>query len=138
MFLLELELKNFRNYKNLHVRCSPQVNIFFGQNAQGKTNLLEAITVLSFGRSFRTKKENELIGWGGETCFLRGFFETNEGVTEVEIGIGDKEKRVKIDQQPVKSSSILGRVPVVIFSPDDLQLIKGGPGQRRNLGSTAK
>lgn len=132
MFLGELELRNFRNYRTLHLTCSPQVNIFFGQNAQGKTNILEAVALLCLGRSFRTKKETELIGWGEETCFLRGFFQTDLISKEIEIGIGDREKRVKIDKQVVKSSLLMGQVPVVIFAPDDLQLIKGGPGQRRD------
>ena len=63
IFLNSIELQHFRNYPEFHGEFSPQVNIFYGQNAQGKTNLLEAISLLCFGKSFRTKKDAELIEW---------------------------------------------------------------------------
>lgn len=133
MFLTNLELKNFRNFYSLNLHLSHQVNIFFGQNAQGKTNLLEAIALLCLGKSFRTKKETELIRWGDEACYLRGKFLIGEIPTLIELGIGINEKKVKINGQVTKNSAVFGQVPVVIFAPDDLQLIKGGPQNRRDF-----
>ena len=133
MFLNELRLKQVRNHRNLNLTMSPQVNIFFGLNAQGKTNLLEAIAILCLGRSFRTKKDQELINWESESCYLSGAFETANGATLIEIGIGAKERRFKVDQQPVKSGAAFGRIPLVSFAPDDLQIIKGGPQYRRDF-----
>jgi DNA replication and repair protein RecF len=133
MFLNYLELRNFRNYEYLQAQFSPQVNIFYGQNAQGKTNLLEAIAFLSFGKSFRTRKEIELIQWGNESCYLQGKFTDVEFPLQIELGVSEKEKRLKIDGQIVKNSEAFGKVPLITFAPDDLQLVKGGPQFRRDF-----
>ncbi len=133
MYLEKLELKNFRNYHQLGVNFSPKLNIFFGHNAQGKTNLLEAVSLLGLGKSFRTKKEDELIQWGKETCFLHGNFQTGEYEIKIELGIGNREKRLKLDGQIIKNNELFGKIPIVTFAPDDLQLIKGGPQLRRDF-----
>lgn len=133
MYLNYLELKNFRNYHELNLKLSEHVNIFFGKNAQGKTNLLEAIALLCLGKPVRTKREVDLIQWGAEYSFCKGQFQENDDYTQIEIGIGIKEKRIKVDGQVVKNNSVFGQIPIVIFSPDDLQLIKGGPQQRRDF-----
>ncbi|HBE77218.1 MAG TPA: DNA replication/repair protein RecF [Firmicutes bacterium] len=133
MYINYLELQSFRNYHSLKTTFSAQVNIFYGQNAQGKTNLLEAIALLSYGRSFRTKKEEELIQWGKDACYLQAKFELEEYPFQVEIGISPKEKRLKLDGQPAKNSEIFGKIPIITFAPDDLQLIKGGPQFRRDF-----
>jgi DNA replication and repair protein RecF len=133
MILTNMELERFRNYDHAKIEFSPGMNIFFGQNAQGKTNLLEAIAMFSLGKSFRAKKEEEVIQWNEETGFIRGVFsgETNPAV--IEIGIGRREKRYKLNGQIVKRNDIFAQVPVVIFAPDDLQLIKGSPSYRRDF-----
>ncbi len=133
MYLNQLELRNFRNYHELNLKFSKKINIFIGKNAQGKTNLLEAIALLCLGKPIRTKKDVELIKWGTENSFCRGQFLDGEIHTLIEIGIGNKEKRIKVDGQVVKSNSVLGQIPVVIFSPDDLGIIKGAPQQRRDF-----
>ncbi len=133
MVLNQLKLINFRNYQQLKLEFSENINIFVGKNAQGKTNLLEAIALLCLGKPVRTKKEIELIKWGTEYCFCRGQFQENENFTLIEIGIGLKEKRIKVDGQVVKNSTVFGKIPVVIFSPDDLQIVKGAPQQRRDF-----
>ena len=133
MFLNKLKAENFRNYSSLDLGFSPDINIFFGRNAQGKTNLLEAISLLALGRSFRTKKEEELIRWDTEHCYTVGEFLGSELDTRIEIGIGRGEKKVKIDCKPVRRNELLGRVPIVFFGPDDLQLVKGGPAGRREF-----
>ncbi|MCL6589727.1 MAG: DNA replication/repair protein RecF [Firmicutes bacterium] len=133
MFLNQIEILNFRNYPALKLEFSPRINIIFGKNAQGKTNLLEAVALFSLGRSFRTKREEELIRWGSENCFLRGQFESDIGASLIEIGIGIKEKKIKLNGQNLNKNEIFSQVPVVIFSPDDLLLIKGGPIYRRDF-----
>lgn len=132
MILTEIELRNFRNYPQLKLGLSPHINIFFGQNAQGKTNILEAISFLCIARSFRTKKESEVIRWHQDYCFLRGRFERNFESSLVEIGIGIVEKKIKHNAQIIKIGEF-PLTPVVIFSPDDLQIIKGGPQLRRDF-----
>lgn len=133
MFLRSLELQHYRNYQYLQVEFSPQVNIFYGQNAQGKTNLLEAISLLCFGKSFRTKKDVELIQWETTSCYLKGQFESDEFPLMIELGIAEKEKRTKIEGQVVKNNELFGKIPLITFAPDDLQLIKGGPQFRRDF-----
>jgi len=133
MFLENMELERFRNYHTTKIEFSPGVNIFFGRNAQGKTNLLEAIAMFSLGRSFRAKKDEELIQWNSETSFIKGVFGSEANPAMIEIGIGRKEKRFKLNGQIVKRNEIFGQVPVVIFGPDDLQLIKGAPAYRRDF-----
>lgn len=133
MHLNQLELRNFRNYQGLKLNFSGQLNIFIGKNAQGKTNLLEAIALLCLGKPIRTKKDQELIKWGTDHCFCRGQFQDGNNSTLIEVGIGVKEKRIKVDGQVVKNNSVFGQIPIVIFSPDDLQLVKGAPQERRDF-----
>lgn len=137
MFLKEIRLKNFRNYINTNLDFSPNINIIYGKNAQGKTNILESIALLCLGRSFRTNKDSELINWNAESCYLRGVIdhsiEENFIEDQIEIGIGHKQKKIKLNNQEQKPQEIYGKAPVVIFSPDDLQLIKGGPQFRRDF-----
>lgn len=133
MRLKYLELKNYRNYQTLALSLFEQVNIFYGKNAQGKTNLLESIVFLCLGKPVRTKKDSDLIKWGEEHCFCRGHFQESDYDIQIEIGIGFKEKRTKINGQIVKNNSVFGQIPVVLFSPDDLQIVKGTPQLRRDF-----
>jgi len=133
LYLDSLKALNFRNYDKLDLKFSPDLNILCGDNAQGKTNLIEAISVLALGRSFRTNKDEELIKRGEFSFYLKGFFKRND-FTElsVEIGKSREENLVKLNGIPCKRrKDVFGQVKMVIFSPEDLQLIKGGPGFRR-------
>jgi DNA replication and repair protein RecF len=133
MFLSGLELRNFRNYPLLQLKLLPGVNIFLGENAQGKTNILEAVVLLCIGKSFRTRKESDFIRWENEAAYLKGNFEADDGTFQVEIGFGAQTKKIKINGQDVKGFDCFAKVPVVVFSPEDLQLIKGGPQYRRDF-----
>ena len=135
MVLEKLQLQQFRNLAEMNLQFSPQVNIFFGSNAQGKTNLLEAISLLGFGRSFRTKKEAELIRWGADSCFVAGDFFADELKIKMEVGLSATEKRLKENSKAVKSNAFFGKIPVITFGPDDLQLVKGGPHTGGNLST---
>jgi DNA replication and repair protein RecF len=133
MFLSRLELRNFRNYHLLQLKLIPGVNVFLGENAQGKTNILEAIVLLCIGKSFRTRKESDFIRWESEAAYLKGSFDDDDAIHQVEIGFGAQTKKIKINGQDVKGFDCFGKVPVVVFSPEDLQLIKGGPQFRRDF-----
>jgi len=131
----KMAVRNFRNYKEAKVKLSPQVNVFYGKNAQGKTNFLESVSYLILGRSFRTYRDEELIREGEENFFLKGeFAEIKEGdsLLTIEIGRNKRQFLARINGVKYKKKKdLFGRVKIVIFSPDDLQLIKGGPAYRR-------
>jgi len=133
MFLMEMELKNFRNYPFLRLDFSPEVNIFVGQNAQGKTNILEAVSLFCLGKSFRTKKEIDLIRWETDFFYIKGVFSDLLNQHQIEIGLAKEQKKIKLNGQEIKGFDFFGQVPLVIFAPDDLQLIKGGPQFRRDF-----
>lgn len=120
---------------NLEVELNKKLNIFLGPNAQGKTNLLESIYISSNGRSYRTSRDRELIninkmaGYIGLKVIKDGF----EKYIEIKFE-KDKNKRVRINKvETDKLSELVGQVNVVIFSPEDLNLVKGGPLERRNF-----
>jgi DNA replication and repair protein RecF len=133
MFLAEMGLQHFRNYDSLRVEFSPEVNILVGQNAQGKTNILEAVFLSCVGKSFRTKKETELIQWDYDYFYLMSRFQYADFTDQCELGVGKKQKKIKLNGVAVKGNDFFGRVPIVVFSPEDLQLIKGGPQMRRDF-----
>ena len=134
MKLLDLQLRHYRNYEDLEIQFNPGVNIFIGENAQGKTNLLEAIHVLALARSHRTNHDRELIQWQAKTAMLKGNVERFPGTLPLEIQINATGKRVKVNhlfQQ--RLSSYIGNLNVVLFAPEDLELVKGSPQLRRRF-----
>ncbi|MCL2436494.1 MAG: DNA replication/repair protein RecF [Clostridiales bacterium] len=134
MFIKEIELKNFRNYEEIKLSFHEKINIFIGNNAQGKTNILEGIYISSFGRSFRSGKDNQMIKFGEKFCKAKVTAIRDEEDISVEIVIGEKEKGVKINGAKIqKTAELLENVLVVIFSPEDLKIIKEGPEKRRSF-----
>lgn len=133
MRLDTLCLREFRNYRQEEISFAPGVNIFLGRNAQGKTNLLEAVYLLAVGKSFRPAADLEMIRHGSASFKIAGVFRGADGaelVTEYFVSAG--EKVIRQNGMPLKRAwDIFGRVGVVLFSPDDLQLLKGGPEYRR-------
>ncbi|MCL6561325.1 MAG: DNA replication/repair protein RecF [Firmicutes bacterium] len=134
MYLENLFIRNFRNYKEIKIEFSPQIKILIGKNAQGKTNLLEAIYLLAFGRSFRSPNEHDLIRYGCDGFRVEGNFLSKNGVrSTLEYVFGPAGKSVRQNGVALKrAQDLFGRVNVVLFSPDDLQLLKGGPEHRRS------
>jgi len=135
MYIKEIELTNFRNYKHQHVSFSRGVNIFIGRNAQGKTNLLEGIYLNAFGKSFKNVKDKELIRFGEEYCRIRSEAagEEEEMTTEILIQ-SDGRKGIKKDGIKIKKSSeLLDRIYIIIFSPEDLRIVKDEPEKRRRF-----
>ncbi len=135
MRLTRLQLDSFRNYRELDLAFGSGVNLLYGNNAEGKTNVLEALFFLATGRSHRGARDQDLINWGAEAFTVRGHFEKSTGQTTVEIAyrLGQR-KAIKINRKSEpKLSSLIGRLNVVLFAPEDLQLLKGSPANRRRL-----
>jgi len=128
-----LRLSHFRNYQSLEVGFHPQLNLFLGFNAQGKTNILEALYCLSTTRSFRAAADEEMIQFGQEGGAIEGVLQREEGQEALRLELRrEKNKALFVNgKKQKKLSSLLGRLPAVVFSPDDLFLVKGGPGLRR-------
>lgn len=135
MYLASLQLDAFRNYNSLSVQFSPGLNVLYGDNAQGKTNLLEAIHFLATGRSHRTSRDQDLIMEGRPALRARAQVVRKTGSIEVELNYGlETRKQLKINGVPErKIARLVGSLAVVFFSPDDLQLLKGPPSGRRRF-----
>ena len=135
MKISSLSLKNFRNYKSLSLSFDPNINSLCGSNAQGKTNLIEAIFFACIGKSFRTSKEKQMIRWGEESAKIA--LVAGNGIREKKIEVvlqtGQK-KMVKMDGLVIRRiGDVLGEVPIVFFSPDELKLVKDAPEERRRF-----
>lgn len=135
MIIKYIELSDFRNYEEIHIDFSPNANIFFGNNAQGKTNILEAVFMTGTSRSYKGSHDSDIISFGKEYGIIRALFTKND--IEYKIGIQirrDKRKAISINGSPVKKAAdLLGIVNVVLFSPEDLSIIKSGPEKRRRF-----
>lgn len=133
MELKTLSLENFRNYKETRVEFASGLNLFIGENAQGKTNLLEAVFLLSSTRSHRTRRDREMI------LFNAGHFritaELTDGRTFSSALRRDGMRRLEVDGEPMRAMDFLGRLQAVLFTPDDGQLIRGAPELRRRFFS---
>ena len=137
MILKELKVEGFRNYRQLQqVEFLPGVNLIVGDNAQGKTNLLEAITYLSTGRSFRTRKEQELIGFGAEFADLQAVIQSQEREQTVRAVLftGRKPRQLYVNGVKQKTAAgLTGILTTVLFCPEDLLVLKAGGAARRKL-----
>lgn len=135
MYIKEIELTNFRNYDDLHVDFNPNVNLILGNNAQGKTNLLEGIYLTSIGRSFRTNKDSDLVKFDQNLAKVRTSAVKEVYDTSVEIIIKkDAKKAIKKDGMNIKrTSELLENILIVIFSPEDLKIVKDEPEKRRKF-----
>lgn len=134
MFFEEVYLKNFRNYEEEKIVFDKKINIFLGENAQGKTNILESLFVMGLGKSFRTNKDSEMIGFDKEFCYIKTLICDDEERKEVKITYKKEGKIIDIDGLKIsKNSELIGKVYVVVFSPDDLKIVKEGPESRRTF-----
>ncbi|MCC5831768.1 MAG: DNA replication/repair protein RecF [Chlamydiales bacterium] len=134
MYLKSFYLRNFRNYEEAVVAFAPGLNVIYGDNAQGKTNLLEAIHLLITGRSFRTHHMRDLIRFQELSFYLEAHFEKN-GVEQIlKLSFNGVERTVIHNATPLPSlSALLGIINGVIISPEDYELVKGGPVARRQF-----
>ena len=133
MWIKEIELMNFRNYECRKIKLNETLNVFFGENAQGKTNIIEAIFLASIGKSFRTNKEKELIKFNQERAQVEINYKKSDREGKIRIEIGNKKNIFLNGIKLKKVSELLGNVNIVIFSPDDINILKGGPQNRRRF-----
>ena len=133
MWIKNIKLINFRNYNKKEIKLNENINVFFGENAQGKTNIIESIFLCSIGKSFRTNKENELIKFNEEKALVEINFQKSDRDGNIKIEIGDK-KNINLNGIKLKKlSELLGNINIVIFTPDDINILKGGPQNRRKF-----
>lgn len=135
MIVKRVELSNFRNYKLLQLNLDEKTNILYGNNAQGKTNVLESVYVCSTTKSHRTNRDVELIHLGSDEAHIKIFIEKNNREQRIDIHLRkNKTKGIAINGIPIKKASeLFGIFNVVIFSPEDLNIIKKGPAERRKF-----
>jgi DNA replication and repair protein RecF len=138
VYLKKLELVNYRNYSQINLSFDKNTILILGNNGNGKTNLLESIHYLSRGRSHRTYNQDEIIKWGSESSSIKALVVSDENssqkhLIEIEIRKND-ETRIKVDKTiRRRKNDFVSILPSVIFSPDDLRILKYGPSERRNF-----
>ena len=135
MIVKSLELKNFRNYERLSIDFDPSTNIIYGDNAQGKTNILEAICVSGTSRSHRGSRDKDMIRFGEQEAHIRTIVEKNSSEYRIDIHLkNNHSKGIAINKVPIKKSSdLFGILNIIFFSPEDLAIIKNGPDKRRRF-----
>ena len=135
MYIESLELKNYRNYQNLQLDFDKGTNIFYGDNAQGKTNILESVYLCGTTKSHRGSKDKEIIRFGEEESHIRMMIRKDELSYKIDMHLRkNKAKGVAINGLPIKKArELFGIVNLVFFSPEDLNIIKNGPGERRRF-----
>jgi DNA replication and repair protein RecF len=135
MIIKSLELMNFRNYEFLDLKFSEGTNILYGDNAQGKTNVLEAIYLSATTKSHKGSKDRDIVKFDSEEAHIRTYLEKQEIQYKVDVHLRkNKSKGIAIDGQKIKKAAdLLGLLNVVFFSPEDLSIIKNGPAERRRF-----
>ncbi len=135
MFIKKLILTNYRNYENLDIDFGKNVNVFMGDNAQGKTNILESIYYCSFAKSHRTSKDKELINWKSDNAYISVSIGKKRLDKRIDVNIlKDGKKAIRINSNKIsKIGELFGNFNVVMFSPEDLKIIKESPGIRRKF-----
>lgn len=139
MKLNSLEIRDFRNYRESKMEFDPGVNLIVGSNAQGKTNLLEAISYLGSGRSFRTQKTGELIRFGAEYGELMAAVYSQEREQTIRwlLFSGSRPRQIwRCGGKKKSAGDVAGVLPAVVFLPEDLMILKAGSAQRRRLGDS--
>lgn len=136
MYINELQLKNYRNYEQLHLQFDNKINVIIGENAQGKTNLLESIYLLAFTKSYRTANDRELIKWDTEFAKITAILQKQQRETTIPLELiyhaqGKKAKVNHLEQK--RLSEYIGVMNAVMFAPEDLALVKGSPQIRRRF-----
>ena len=135
MYIKSLELKNYRNYQNLQLDFDKGTNIFYGDNAQGKTNILESVYICGTTKSHKGSKDKEIIRFGEEESHIRMMVKKDELSYKIDMHLRkNKAKGVAINGLPIKKArELFGIVNLVFFSPEDLNIIKNGPAERRRF-----
>ena len=133
MYINKIKLLNFRNYEEQEILLNPNINIFYGDNAQGKTNIIESIFLCAIGKSFRTTKDKEMIKFNKENASVYIEYKKVDREGTIKIDIENK-KNIYVNGIKIKKlSELLGKINIVIFTPDDIQILKEGPQKRRRF-----
>ncbi|MBE5820027.1 MAG: DNA replication/repair protein RecF [Clostridiales bacterium] len=133
MYIKKIKLENFRNYTEQEIEFDKNVNIIYGDNAQGKTNILEAIFLCSLGKSFRTNKDKELININKENANVEIEIQTTNREKKINLKIEEK-KYFSVNNISIKKmSELLGNIYVVLFTPEDIGILKNEPNKRRRF-----
>ena len=133
MYIEKIKLQNFRNYEQLELDLNKNININYGENAQGKTNIIESIFLCAFGKSFRTSKEKEMIKFNEEKSLVEAFYQKKDRDGKIKIELGNK-KQISLNGIKIKKlSELLGNINIVIFTPEDINILRDGPAKRRRF-----
>lgn len=135
MKIQKIQLKHFRNYSNLEISLGKGINIFYGNNAQGKTNILEAVFLSATTKSHKGSKDKDIIQFGNEEAHIRTYLEKEDLEYKIDMHLrSSRSKGIAINGQKIKKAAeLLGLLNVVFFSPEDLSIIKNGPSERRRF-----
>ena len=134
MYINKIKLEGFRNYKKQEINLQKGINIFYGDNAQGKTNILEAIFICAIGKSFRTKKEIELINFQEEKANIEINYKRKDREGKIRVELYNNQKNFFSNGIKLKKiSELLGKINIVMFSPENIDIIKGTPQNRRKF-----
>lgn len=137
MHFTRLALRQFRNYPSLELSLHPGITVLYGANGSGKTNLLEAMHLLSLGRSHRTAQDREMVSAGCEQAAVEGITQRRDGRHEIEIQLWPRQKphkKVLLYGKPVQRiGDLMGHATVVMFSPEDVRIVRDGPAARRRF-----
>ncbi|MBR4026453.1 MAG: DNA replication/repair protein RecF [Lachnospiraceae bacterium] len=135
MIIKSIELSNFRNYERLHIQFDKNTNILYGDNAQGKTNILEAVYLTGTTKSHKGSKDKELIRFNCKEAHIRTIVEKNQKEYQIDMHLKmHGSKGIAINKIPIKKASeLFGILNIVFFSPEDLNIIKNGPAERRRF-----
>ena len=135
MIIKSLELSDYRNYESLLINFDKGTNILYGDNAQGKTNILEAIYMSATTKSHKLSKDKEIIRFGKQEAHIRTIIEKDDIETRVDMHLrSSKSKGIAIDGVKIKKAAeLMGLTKIVFFSPEDLSIIKNGPAERRRF-----
>ena len=134
MRIKSLKLLYFRNYLSMNIDVHPSLNVLVGNNANGKTNIIESIFCLALGKSYRTKSDSECIMFGETATAMSCIVNKNDRELDIMLGINNKGKSAKIAGiKKTKLTDFVGELNVVLFSPEDLQIVKGSPALRREF-----
>lgn len=124
MWIKKLKIQNFRNYEKEEIELSENINVFFGENAQGKTNIIESIFLCSMGKSFRAKKDKEMIKLDEQYSMIEVEYEKSDRDGKIRIEL-NKKKSIYLNGIKIKKlSELLGNINTVIFTPDDIDILK--------------
>lgn len=125
MWIKNIKINNFRNYIKEEINLEKNINIFYGENAQGKTNIIESIFLCSLGKSFRAKKDIEMININEKNAIVEIEYEKSDRDGKIKIELGNK-KSIYLNGIKIKKlSELLGNLNIVIFTPDDINILKG-------------